>query len=691
MKPATGRSTFGDLFAWSTAFALALSYVELLKAHRTTLWAGAASLNCAGVLVGFFLYAVSVAAVGAAFLLAAKAARRAPLGQAWPLAASIAGASMVWFMVTAFSAELRPITAPLLLVCMVLYAAIAMFFAWVCDAPLRTGALELGLAILSGTSALVSANHVLFLEADRVSGISLCSVVWLIIAYRLAPYAWKPGRHMLVRKRFITALIGIGLPPLVAGAVSVSNAFRSEANDTSLVLLTCDALRADCTSLHGGPVATPAFEALAERGVVFDQCHALAPWTLPSMLGMLSSSYPQSVSPGVSEPEYLDELRQYRFPSGTETLAELLQEKGYATAAFIANPLLYDPDGLLRGFDRTELFGFRLHVRTGFFSNLPVLQDALMAVCPAIVRKRPADTTRVLTAYATEYVRRHRHQPFFLWVHYMDPHGPYDPPDRFRRVLGDESVFCPSDPYWDPPPTDEHGDIILAEKDRTHAESLYRGEVQYVDEAIGQVVAEIEKLGIGDRTVICVTSDHGEEFWDHGRYGHGQSLFNELTRVPLIITGPGIAPCTVAEPVSALDVVPTLACLVGVEPQPGWRGQSLADMLRGEPSRALERPCFTQATNPIVAREPLQTVVAWPHKLIRGLESGFSALYNIEVDPTESTNLSAQEPQTLSRLTTILEEWSASFPSTLGAQDQGLEEPAPTTEVIDRMRDTGYL
>ena len=275
----------------------------------------------------------------------------------------------------------------------------------------------------------------------------------------------------------------------------------------------------------------------------------------------------------------------------------------------------------------------------------------------------------------------------------MDPHSPYDPPARYREATGPWPLWAPSDPDWGTPQIEKDGrSLDVAPDEKRYAKSLYEGEIRYVDEQIGRLTEELARLGRLDDTFVCVTADHGEEFWDHGWVMHGQSLYEDQVRVPLIIAGPGLENGVIEEPISAVDLMPTLTELVGLLPSEEWRGMSWAAALKEGNSPDAVRPVFAQATY-IEAVEPLQMVVSEDRKLIRGSGSGRLELYNVTNDPSESRNIFEQENEQHAELAGMLDQWLDSFESTF-ADSPSSGEAADEEEVhetIENLRALGYI
>ena len=473
------------------------------------------------------------------------------------------------------------------------------------------------------------------------------------------------------------------------GKPTTRHSIETSASTPSLVLITADSLRADASSLDGGPAPTPHLEALAARGSHFERSYSLAPWTLPSMYGMFSSAPPPGLTPGAGKEAWNEEITLYRFENDSTTLAQSLNGKGYYTGGFTSNALLHDKEGILRGFDTTSVVGHRTHVKTGPFAALPLLQELMWQLGAPWVVERPVDTSAIMMRSAINFLDERRGAPFFLWVHFMDPHGPYAPPKKFAPSEGPWSVYCNADPHWGTPLTDEEGRVALSQTEQDHVRALYHGEVSYVDYCVGQILQALDAQGLRDTTYIGFTSDHGEEFWDHGEYGHGQSLYEELVRVPLVIAGPGIPAARFPSPVSSIDLMPTLADLTGADASPHWQGTSLATALRQ--GSTASGPIFAQGTNLFSRSEPLQMVVDGSQKFIRETGGSHAQLFDLERDPGERENLLAEGAAAPASLEQSLQAWGDRLPPPVSAIYAGDNDDAISEELAEALRAFGYL
>lgn len=351
------------------------------------------------------------------------------------------------------------------------------------------------------------------------------------------------------------------------------------AGSPNLLLVTIDAWRRDHLALLG-PLSppTPALDALARDGTLYENAWSAAPWTLPSMGAMLTGLPPRAL-----------DLRKYRpLPAAVPTLAEAAHRAGWVTAAFATNPYLSTWYGFDRGF--------------GDFEHSLFLEPLLPAERAVLVRelqrhlhaRQEPESADVVVPKAQRWLRRHgSERPFFLWLHLMNPHLPYrwrelPPPAAVPDGLGvvPDPAAVPADGWFAGRAFSalrpvRQGQFVPSEAEWRAIATLYAREVQFADAWVGRLLAELDALGLKERTVIVVTADHGEELNDHGGFEHGHSLRPEVTAVPLIVRRPG-GPrgARSAAAVSTLDLVPSCA---------GWFGWSV-------PAEAVGRPLPDPAT-----------------------------------------------------------------------------------------------
>jgi arylsulfatase len=492
------------------------------------------------------------------------------------------------------------------------------------------------------------------------------------ITHRLARHRHALQRTALFALPVVAAIFASAVPSFMANKPAINA-------PPNVVLITCDAFRADYAETFGGHVPTPALSRLAARGTIYRQSYATAPWTTPSMYSILAGLYPPTTPKGLDKAAQLKQMTQYWLSDDERTLAERLAAKGYTTAALIGNPLLNQPSGILRGFQHQRATNHLTRRPRPFFRSLYLIRSIVSAHQPAWVTHDPIDSIKVLTAWAHSFLNNHSSKPFFLWIHFMDPHGPYNPPSAYRDETNALEWFSPME-------TPEftallEGNDNLAPSVREDIRQLYEGEVRYLDTRINELLDGLDVLDLTGNTYICLSADHGEEFWDHDRWGHGHSLYNELLHVPLIYSGPRIRRQEVTGEVSTIDIMPTLAAFTNIPPSATWQGRSRAAELWGveDPTPS---PVFAQGTT-AYSGEPLQMVIANGYKLIRRAQSGTTHLFDLDADPAELTPIN--DDRVVADLLAHLDAWAASIENSTGPGE------AITDEMAEQLKSMGYI
>jgi len=403
-------------------------------------------------------------------------------------------------------------------------------------------------------------------------------------------------------------------------------------NPLNIIWIIADACRADALGIYGGENKTPTLDRLAREGILFKQAYSQAPWTLPSMLSMLSSFYPSVFQFG----------KPYQADERIEFISERLKSYGYHTYVVLANYLLADSSGILQGYDRVKAFRNRFRLQKLLFH--PAVVKAHYLILRFLKKDYLPDTTRIVTEQALK-ILKNRKEPFFLYLHYMNPHEPYNPPAKYLKEIKYDGFlrppFTPNDPFhipedWTHPPELEVklGYIFLQEKDKEYIHQLYLAQVRYLDEKIKELLDYLKEQGLEKNTLVIFTADHGEEFWDHYQWGHGHSLHQELIHIPLIIWGAGFAPRIINQPIMALDLLPTLCKILGIPPNPLWQGKVFEPLWnKGEGE---ERIIFAGGSR---RPEDMRMVLKDRKKLIIGFHTGRKWFFDLEKDPKEENNI----------------------------------------------------
>ena len=415
------------------------------------------------------------------------------------------------------------------------------------------------------------------------------------------------------------ALLGASL------ALAVGACERRAERAPNVLVVVVDTLRADRLGVHGNRRGlTPFLDEWAARAVVFTNAYAASSWTCPSVASLLTSRYPSQ--------HHVVSFAS-RLGAAERTLAETLAPLRYVAGGFSANFRLLDSLGYGQGFDH-----WQAELKTGGDLSAGELnQQALRWLDAAWSR----DSER----------------PALLYLQYMDPHAPYDPPEPFRGRFGAAA-----------------GDAVAANEkllatrwfDLTGADvdllaSLYDAEVASVDEQLRRLFAELTRRGFLDHAVVVVTADHGEEFWEHGNLTHGIALYEESVRVPLIVAPPGLAGGRrVDTPVSLLDVAPTLLDVLGLPPEPHFEGRSLVDLWKdpvaGETAAKDVVLQLESTGDGVDAREHAAAIRHGFAKLL-SRPNGFTESYDLSADPGEEepapVGPADERPALLRRLETV--------------------------------------
>ena len=285
------------------------------------------------------------------------------------------------------------------------------------------------------------------------------------------------------------------------------------------------------------------------------------------------------------------------------------------------------------------------------------------------------------------WLARNADRDFFLWVHYFDPHTPYEPPHDY--VAGTPPPGMGYD--FSPPPQVMSGLIARSDADKAWIRALYEGEVRGIDDNVGRVLDELRALKLYDEAVIAFTSDHGEELWEHGAHGHGHALYNEHLHVPLILKkSHGKGGARVAAWVSNERVNATLLESADVEFDASeMSGTSLLPLLAPNAS-AIDSPPVISATSIIV--DDLQSVIFSDHKFIRSLTTGREQLYSLRADADEHDSKIALLPEVASAARKLLEEHKAIASRMRERYGIRAGEMAKVDEAtLNRLRGLGYI
>jgi len=389
----------------------------------------------------------------------------------------------------------------------------------------------------------------------------------------------------------------------------------------NVLIISIDTLRADHVSCYGYKhKTTPNIDRLALRGHRFQNAYTSMPTTLPAHASLFTSLYPRQLS--VSR-------NGEKIPEEAATLAEVLQRNGYATAAFVSTMALNARYGLNQGFQTYDDMGKG--------------------------EERPAE---IIITRAGRWLQNHCNDQFLLFVHLFDPHVPYNAPLSFRRSFNAPSQKTPQDCVFLPEPAKLTTDLI------TKTIAAYDAEIAYADWAVGKLLHKLEELNLKENTMIVVTSDHGETLDELlKRYGyafdHGEFLYAHQIHIPMIICLPSSETGMVhTNPVSIIDIMPTILGLLAIKPPDPMAGKSLIPIIRGKSvsDNAVfsERRTFELTPKPYLQGKDYSIIDGNRHLIFSTIRD--SELYNLIDDPGEGSNLS-QTPNNTDYLSSKLQIW----------------------------------
>jgi len=425
------------------------------------------------------------------------------------------------------------------------------------------------------------------------------------------------------------------------GDVSTPSTVTADA--PNVLLLVLDTVRAESLSLYGyDRETTPNLARLAGRGIRFNQARAAAPWTLPSHASMFTGRWPHELKVGEKKP--LDAT----YP----TLAEFLSARGYATGGFVANTFFCNAwFGLGRGFEHYDDF-YKEQSSVSITEALRCTSlgrfGAKLLNDPLGVERQRKDAGRINGDFLS-WVDSQRGRPFFAFLNYFDAHTPYLMPPgseyRFGRPPSNAQEIATLQGF------DARLRTSVTDEELKLARDAYDDLIAHLDAEIGRLFDELESRGILDKTIIILTSDHGEGLGEHGLIGHGRSLYDTETRVPLLVFLPEGAHAgeTVERAASLRDIPATVADLLNLQTESPFPGDSLARFWSGDSAGdAPETPVLVEVLlrekisrnpdRPPAWRGPMRGIVADGQAYIRNAD-GQEELYNIHADPGQTRDL----------------------------------------------------
>jgi len=493
------------------------------------------------------------------------------------------------------------------------------------------------------------------MSATLVTGIGIAAVMLLIAIFFMPQiytlFSEKVPALSWVGVLAVAAIIWFTVSPLVDKSIGE----EADGGNPPVILITIDTLRADaltCYAEGGVPrLGSAVIDAVADEGTLFETAFSTAPWTRPSVPSYLAGLPPSAHGAFADERGTLAD--------GATTLAEIFKENGYATGGVVVNSILGPGSGNEQGFDfYVEEMERWEEGRALLFQQLI---DRIRLSWPDVMtpNTNPYMETDAVEL-ASEYIRTHSGEKFFLWLHLLAPHQVFYPPEEYRdRVEEELGVVVPRVDImrqfdmkcgW-PSATLDRVDGLLG---------MYAGEVAFSDDNVGVVIETLKELEIYDDCLVVISSDHGEEFYEHDKFTHGRDLYPEVLHVPLIMRYPGRIESgfEISTPVSLVDLAPTILDLAGIDAslngEPAVHtGRSLVPLLNGDPFE--EMPIFFE--RPLHFDQELKGVYYEGLYYIGGSDAVLHPrLYDLSDDPGAYFDISRDRPDDMDRMRQLLEE-----------------------------------
>ncbi len=427
---------------------------------------------------------------------------------------------------------------------------------------------------------------------------------------------------------------------------------QADNDHPNVLLIVVDTLRADHLACYGYRLPTsPHIDKLAEQGVRFSDCMAQWSSTLKSMSSFMTGLYP--TTGGFTS-------KAYKLPSYLIRMGDIFHNAGYNTGAVVANVNVGKVYGFDQGFDGfVESWREKWEEEEG---------NAHFVNRPGLVKKYTNAT--IVTDQALAWLgQRDKQKPFFLWLHYMDPHGPYIPPkeylDYFKKAHPSQSVPITKLPNHQVQYEEDTNNPIT---DLGFYKAQYDREIRYVDNEIGRLLDSLKRMDLDQKLLVILTADHGESMGEHDYYlAHRRFAYQTLGHVPLIMVQEGLIPGgkVIEHPVGLIDVTPTIVKLAGLKVPPVFEGQKLHKLIKGHADQKGPKYVFMG-----IGPHRQRAIRHGRWRLIHGTsedswfekdESEF-ALFDIRNDPLEKENVAFNHGDVVRRLSSQLEHWSSNRP-----------------------------
>ncbi len=427
----------------------------------------------------------------------------------------------------------------------------------------------------------------------------------------------------------------------------------------NVIVIAVDTLNAHHLGAYGAKNSpSPNIDSLADKGVLFERAYSAAPWTKPAFASMFTSLYPSEH--GVTA---FDRI----LPEEKFTLAELFRSKGFATAGVISHILIQPQFGYAQGFDYYELVPFKGNIHS-------------------------AITSLSVTDMATKWLDNQRaksDEPFFMFLHYFDPHNNYYHHKKFDKTS------------WYKGPIKSGMDFrelkalipVMTPDDVSALRGFYDEEISFTDFSVGLLIKYLEENGLAEDTLIVLTADHGEELTERGYIGHTRTLYDELIRVPFIFYLPGkLSNSRIKDPVSTMDLLPTMMGFLGESSSAELGGRDLSKLLLGKESLLQAKPIFSEVdykAGQITSHK--LGLVEGDFKIVLDKDLNSFELFDLVKDPEELSPIRNLEDPTARRLLAAIRGYQARYQTEAVESKKLIAPKAESQDKMDQLKSLGYL
>jgi len=430
-----------------------------------------------------------------------------------------------------------------------------------------------------------------------------------------------------------------------------------------IILISLDTLRADHLSCYGyHRITSPFIDGFAKEAIVFEQAVVQSQWTLPSHMSIMTSLYP--TSHGVTQ-------TKDRLADAQVTLAELLRKGGFKTAAFVDGGFMNSSFGFNHGFE--------IYDEDQWGSSKGIITKVKGSGRGGIKRILPK---------VKRWLNTNKTAPFFLFIHCYDMHAPYDPPSPYDSMFHDFTYTGNLFPTRETMSAIQWKGLKVSDEDLRHFIALYDGCIRYTDDKIGEFLSYLHESGLYDQSLIIITSDHGEEFKEHGQFLHQQLYYRPNLHVPLIVRIPNYLKkgIRITELVQSIDLLPTILEIAELPAHPDAQGRSLLPLIKrnknffNRSAWKIFHPFHNDSHSSFAMelREDFYSIITDDYQLLHNLTSDSTKLFDLESDPLAKNNIAKDHDALVKRLLSELETFYSVMPlhkaSTISLDEQTREQ-----------------